>query len=139
MLRRATNLVPGLSQLDYEDRLKRLSLPTLAFRRLRGHMIETFKITSSLYDINQQVFFARTETTTRGHSHKFKKPRTCTRHTPYEFDGATPIRSLSLQPMECNRGVSCHLYSSHSTWIRSCLSSPRSTTAVASAPRTAEL
>ena len=38
--RRATNLVPGLNDLGYEDRLGRLDMPTLSYRRHRGDMIE---------------------------------------------------------------------------------------------------
>ena len=33
---RATKLVDHLGNLEYSERLKRLNLPTLAFRRLRG-------------------------------------------------------------------------------------------------------
>ena len=33
----------GLSNLDYPERLKRINLPTLAYRRQRGDMIEVFK------------------------------------------------------------------------------------------------
>ena len=40
---RATKLVNGLSKLDYSDRLRRLNLPTLAYLRIRGDLIETFK------------------------------------------------------------------------------------------------
>ena len=40
---RATKLVDGFSKLSYQERLERLNLPTLAYRRLRGDMIETFK------------------------------------------------------------------------------------------------
>ena len=40
---RATKLVDGLGNTDYENRLKRLNLPTLAFRRKRGDMIEIYK------------------------------------------------------------------------------------------------
>ena len=40
---RATKLVDGLGKLKYKDRLTRLNLPTLAFRRIRGDMIETYK------------------------------------------------------------------------------------------------
>ena len=42
--RRATKLVPGLSNLEYSERLKTLKLPTLAYRRIRGDMIQTYKI-----------------------------------------------------------------------------------------------
>ena len=40
---RATKLVDHLGGLDYSERLKRLNLPTLAFRRLRGDMLEVYK------------------------------------------------------------------------------------------------
>ncbi len=40
---RATKLVDGLSKLNYSERLKRLDLPTLVFRRRRGDIIEMFK------------------------------------------------------------------------------------------------
>ena len=40
---RATKLVDGLSELDYSERLKKLDLPTLAFRRRRGDIIEFYK------------------------------------------------------------------------------------------------
>ena len=40
---RATKLVDGLSDLDYSERLKKLSLPTLAYRRRRGDIIELYK------------------------------------------------------------------------------------------------
>ena len=40
---RATKLVDGLADLDYPERLKRINLPTLAFRRRRGDLIEMYK------------------------------------------------------------------------------------------------
>ena len=40
---RATKLVDHLGNLEYSERLKRLNLPTLAFRRLRGDLIEMYK------------------------------------------------------------------------------------------------
>ena len=40
---RATKLVDGLGKLEYAERLKRLNFPTLAFRRLRGDIIEIYK------------------------------------------------------------------------------------------------
>ena len=39
--------------INYEDRLKSLNLPSLEFRRTRGDMIETFKIIRGLRDIHE--------------------------------------------------------------------------------------
>lgn len=50
--RRATRLVSQLRDLDYESRLRELNLPTLAYRRKRGTMIEMFKLTNQLYNSN---------------------------------------------------------------------------------------
>ena len=48
--RRATKLIPGLKDMTYEKRLRKLKVPTLDYRRTRGDMIEAFKLTSGLYD-----------------------------------------------------------------------------------------
>ena len=36
--------------IETTDRLKKLKMPTLKYRRLRGDMIETFKIINGIYD-----------------------------------------------------------------------------------------
>ena len=48
--RRASKMIPGLSHLRYKERLKKINLPTLVYRRYRGDMIEAFKITHGFYD-----------------------------------------------------------------------------------------
>ena len=48
--RRATKELPGMRDLSYIERLKLLKLPTLAYRRLRGDMIEVYKIIHNIYD-----------------------------------------------------------------------------------------
>ena len=35
--RRATKQIPSLKNLEYTDRLKKLKMPTIKYRRLRGH------------------------------------------------------------------------------------------------------
>ena len=55
--RRATRMVPELRELSYEDRLKKLNLTTLEERRVRGDMIETYKIISGKENINPDKFF----------------------------------------------------------------------------------
>jgi hypothetical protein len=53
--RRATKQIPSLKNLEYTDRLKKLKMPTLKSRRLRGDMIETFKIINGIYDRDVMV------------------------------------------------------------------------------------
>ena len=76
--RRATKLIPGLSDLSYEDRLRRLKLPSLSYRRSRGDLIEVYKIMSGKYDPEISNIFQHQEQenrNTRGHKHKLFKPR----------------------------------------------------------------
>ena len=40
---RATKLVDGFGNLTYQERLEKLQIPTLAYRRLRGDVIEIYK------------------------------------------------------------------------------------------------
>ena len=73
--RRATKLIPGFDHLEYEERLKKLKLPTLTYRRLRGDLIETFKILSKKYDpdVCEGFIDLREDSITRGHSLKIFK------------------------------------------------------------------
>ena len=48
--RRATKQLPGFKELPYPERLQKLKLPTLAYRRIRGDMIEMYKIVNNVYD-----------------------------------------------------------------------------------------
>ena len=78
--RRATKLIPALADLPYEDRLKRLELTTLQERRVRGDLIEVFKILKGFDAVNAGVKFLELDTgplrdRTRGHSMKLTKPR----------------------------------------------------------------
>ena len=43
-------LVISVKHLPYEERLRGLNLPTLKYRRLRGDMIEVFKLLNNVYD-----------------------------------------------------------------------------------------
>ena len=73
--RRATKLVSGCRNRSYEDRLGYLGLTTLETRRLRGDMIETFKILTEKENLDKKIFFQRDlDSRTRGHKFKLKKP-----------------------------------------------------------------
>ena len=74
--RRATKTVPGLSEKTYEQRLRDLDLPTLAFRRLRGDMIEVYKQLTDKYDPRVKCFLTSSDNrNTRGHQYKLAKER----------------------------------------------------------------
>ena len=50
--RRATKLIPEIKNLSYPERLRKLKLPTLSYRRIRGQMIEVYKMINNIYDKN---------------------------------------------------------------------------------------
>ena len=60
---RTTKILDGISKLDYTEAKKKLNMPSLAYRRLRGDMIETYKhfhkygknITSSSFQPRNRV------------------------------------------------------------------------------------
>ncbi len=72
--RRSTKQLPGFGNLSYPERLRRLNLPTLSYRRLRGDLIETYKILSGDdYDQDVANFLPLNQPSTtnlRGHSKK---------------------------------------------------------------------
>ena len=71
--RRATKMIPGMSNLSYPERLQALRLPTLSYRRARGDMIETYKLLHHLYNIEHRWLLRGGNTTTRGHTLKLSK------------------------------------------------------------------
>ena len=73
--RRATRMIPEIKHLPYEQRLKKLRLTTLEQRRLRGDLIETFRIMNGYEDIEPTKFFTRAEyNRTRGNDLKLFTP-----------------------------------------------------------------
>src|SRR5207244_12158224 len=69
--KRATKCVQGCRGLSYKDRLVYLQLPTLNYRRLRGSMLEVYKILNGFYsDIVAPVLPRNFDTRTRGNSLK---------------------------------------------------------------------
>jgi len=67
--RRATKLVHGFDKMPYEQRLKALGvgLYSLQRRRLRGDLIETYKILTGKEKIKSDQFQKATTTELRGH------------------------------------------------------------------------
>ena len=75
--RQFTKKITGLRSLKYEDRLKKLKLPSLVYRRKRGDMIECYKLTHHIHDplTTKSLFQLDTDSNTRTNSYKLKKPR----------------------------------------------------------------
>jgi hypothetical protein len=73
--KKATKQMPGMKELSYPERLEKLKLPTLSYRRLRGDLIEMYKLTHGIYDKETTNFIKLWEnvankTSKRGHSLK---------------------------------------------------------------------
>ena len=80
--RRATHFMPEIIKLDYQERLEKLNLPTLGYRRFCGSIIETYKILHNLYDVNCiNSLFELKDSNTCGHKFavRTKLPRTSIR------------------------------------------------------------
>ena len=82
---RATKLVDGLAKLPYEDRLTRLNIPTLAFRRKRGDLIEVFKHFNTYDKATLAPSFQPKRRASRKHEYQL--------HTPQPQDGKYGIQT----------------------------------------------
>ena len=72
---RATKLIPELRHDSYQERLSKLSLPSLVYRRQRGDLIFLYQLINQHFNIDINDFFRyQTYTTTRGHNYKIYKP-----------------------------------------------------------------
>jgi hypothetical protein len=103
--KQATRMVRSIRHLPYEQRLTRLNLFSLKRRRLRGDLIETFKIVRQINKVDPNYFFQRSHTTQlRGHGFKIFKPRCRTRGRQFNFSVRviTPWNSLPEQVVNSN-------------------------------------
>ena len=54
--RRATKMIKGCQKLSYEERLKHCGLTTLEKRRVRGDLIETYKLLANKVEVPYENF-----------------------------------------------------------------------------------
>ena len=54
--RRATKVIPGLKDLTYEQRLEKMKLSSMCYRRLRGDLKAVFKYTHNIYKLSDSLF-----------------------------------------------------------------------------------
>lgn len=74
--RRATKMIPAIRHLPYQERLERLRLPSMHYRRIRGDMIMVYQLYSGKIRIDPSTFFkpSPANSTTRGHCKKLLVP-----------------------------------------------------------------
>ena len=83
---RATKLIPTIANLSYEQQLKILNLQSLYARRVRGDLIETYKILNGLTGTHINNYFTlNSNSITRGHSMKLFKERSRLNISKYFF------------------------------------------------------
>ena len=73
-VQRATKLCSNIKHLSYQERLKKLGLPSLEYRRERADLIEVYKIMNNIDQVEKDKFFKYpTYAATRGHQFKLVK------------------------------------------------------------------
>ena len=78
--RRATKVLRNLRDLSYPERLFRLKLPSLVYRRRRSDLIQVYRVLHHIDDIDYTKFLKLTEGgQTRGHTLKLVKQREVSR------------------------------------------------------------
>ena len=76
---RATKLLPALRNLTYPDRLRRLGLPSLEYRRMRADMIQIWKIVHGIDQLSpNRVLPPFLSSASRGHNLRLEKQRPLT-------------------------------------------------------------
>jgi len=87
--KRATKLVIAVKKCKYEERLKKLHLPTLKFRRIRGDMVEVYKIFSGKYDATVTSWLTdrhlESHYDLRGHRFSLNQSQICYDTRKYNF------------------------------------------------------
>ncbi len=73
--RRVTKHIAKYQRLPYEERLERLELTTLEDRRMRGDLIQEYKIAHGIDHVKFDPPQPRADTRTRGHDQRLAEPR----------------------------------------------------------------
>jgi len=78
-------MLPGLKELSYKERLKKLDLPTLVYRRIRRDMIEMYKMLNGRYDQDAEMQLPVNNNSARGHQKKLYKEQSKTKIRQSQF------------------------------------------------------
>ena len=102
--KRATKLVPQLRNMNYDERLKKLGLTRLVDRRVRGDMIETYKIISGKEKVDPGKFFQLATFRGRSHSKKIYRKYSRLNVRKYWFTQRVATKWNGLSPAEVEAG-----------------------------------
>jgi len=109
-------MMRGLEHLSCEERLRELGLFSLRKRRLRGHLINTYKYLKVGYQEDRaRVFSVVPSDRTRGNVHRLKHRKFCLKMTK-KFLRVTKHRNRL--PREDVESPSLEIFKT--AWIRSC-------------------
>ena len=115
-----------MRNLDYESRLRALRLPSLEFRRVRGDLIEVYKICHKIYDpIITKSLLTFADSNTRAHKYKLTKPRFNSKQFQYFFSNrvvniwnglpqeVVTARSTNMFKNKIDKLLKNHMYSTN--------------------------
>ena len=106
--KRATRLIPECKNLSYQNRLKMLKLPSLKFRRIRGDLIQTFKILNKLDNVDiDDIFTMSSHSKTRNSLLKIFTPYARTNVKKFSFSNRVcrywnPLRNVTKTAKSAN-------------------------------------
>ena len=124
--RRATRMVTSIRHLPYEERLRRLGLPSLYYRRMRGDMIFMYQLFNGGVDITPEDFFTLAKDgCTRGHPYKVLKPRaTCrVRRSVFSIRAVNDWNSLPAKVV-CSGSANSFKASLDAHWVHKWYTTP---------------
>ena len=97
--RRATKILPACKDMTYTERMNYLNLPSLKARRLRGDLIEMYKIYNGLTDIKLENHFTPSKSNiTRNKQGKLFKNRARTNTRKFTFTNRVIDHWNNLNP-----------------------------------------
>ena len=76
--RRATKMIPEMQNKSYEERMESMRLPSLAYGRMRGNVIEMYKYTHNIYKVPSKPFQLDNDESRRNNGYKLFKTRCVT-------------------------------------------------------------
>ena len=93
-------LVRGFKKLCYEDKLRKLNLISLADRRLRGDLIEAYKIITGRGKVKKDDFLVFSDSGYNLRGHCYKLATTCSRlEVRRNFFSQRVVRPWNLLPV----------------------------------------